>query len=497
MPKLALLIGVSEYTQGLNPLPAATKDVAAIQRVLLHPEMGNFDNVQPLINPESLAMQEAIENLFANRQRDDLVLLFFSGHGIKDSSGKLYFATRLTRKTSQGELVKASAVPASFVHDIMSNSRSRHQVIILDCCFSGAFAENLLAKDDGSINVKNQLGGEGRVVLTSSTSTQYSFEQKGTELSIYTQYLVEGIETGAADSNSDGAIAVDELHNYAKQRVQATVPAMKPEIYAVKEGFKILLVKAGIRDPQLRYQKEVERVLTDGNIFPPDRRYLDELSSQLGISQVEAHYIEIAVLETYKNYQNNLEQYKQIFLHNIKRESTLSEITRHKLNQFIERWQLKHEDVLPIENQIIQQLKVAPISENRSNSVATFNAETSNIKSQAKSSNSWIGVVIVFIVLSFPLTIGWGVFRFVTSIFPEISILQEPEITQAEYEAVKYGMTYEEVVKIIGSPGTENGGSKLISDTIITNYKWKKGFPKPDVTMRFENNRLSHKGMWW
>ncbi|WP_413199037.1 caspase, EACC1-associated type [Nostoc piscinale] len=496
MPKLALLIGVSEYTQGLTPLPAATKDVEAIQRVLLHPEMGNFDSVQPLINPEPLAMQEAIENLFANRKRDDLVLLFFSGHGIKDSSGKLYFATRLTRKTSQGELVKATAVPATFVHDIMSNSRSRHQVIILDCCFSGAFAENLLAKDDGSINVNNQLGGEGRVVLTSSTSTQYSFEQKGTELSIYTQYLVEGIETGAADSNSDGAIAVDELHNYAKQRVQETVPAMKPEIYAVKEGFKILLVKAGIRDPQRRYQKEVERVLTDGNIFPPDRRYLDELSSQLGISQVEANYIEIAVLEAYKNYQNNLEQYKQIFLHNIQRESTLSEITRHKVNQFIERWELKYEDVLLIENQITQQLKVAQIAEKPSDFVSTF-AKTSNIKSQPRSSNSWVGVVIVFIALSFPLTVGWGVFRFITSIFPEISILQEPEITQAEYEAVKYGMTYEEVAKIIGSPGTESGGSQSGSGTIITRYKWKKGFPKPDVTLTFKNNRLIDKGMWW
>lgn len=178
MAKLALLIGVSEYPSGLNPLPAATKDVEAVQRVLLHRDIGNFDSVQPLINPEPMAMQEAIENLFSDRQRDDLVMLFFSGHGVKDSSGRLYFATRLTRKTPQGELVRATAVPANFVHDIMGNSRSRHQVIILDCCFSGAFAENLLARDDGSVDVKTQLGGEGRAVLTSSTSTQYSFEQK-------------------------------------------------------------------------------------------------------------------------------------------------------------------------------------------------------------------------------------------------------------------------------------------------------------------------------
>jgi hypothetical protein len=42
MGKLALLIGVSEYQPGLNPLPSAVKDVEAMRRVLTHPEIGNF-----------------------------------------------------------------------------------------------------------------------------------------------------------------------------------------------------------------------------------------------------------------------------------------------------------------------------------------------------------------------------------------------------------------------------------------------------------------------
>lgn len=163
------------------------------------------------------------------------MLLYFSGHGVRDDSGKLHLATRPTRKNAQGELVKATAVEASFVQNIISNSRSKQQVIVLDCCFSGAFAEGLLAKDDSSVSleVKQQLGQEGRVVLTSSTSTQYSFEQQGSDLSIYTRYLVEGIETGAADLDGDGSISVDELHEYAKRKVQAAAPAMKPKIYVV------------------------------------------------------------------------------------------------------------------------------------------------------------------------------------------------------------------------------------------------------------------------
>ncbi|WP_442947468.1 caspase family protein [Nostoc sp.] len=59
MAKVALLIGVSEYESGLTPLPAATKDVKAMERVLLHPEIGGFDDVTLLLNPQRQAMEEA------------------------------------------------------------------------------------------------------------------------------------------------------------------------------------------------------------------------------------------------------------------------------------------------------------------------------------------------------------------------------------------------------------------------------------------------------
>jgi hypothetical protein len=60
------------------------KDVEAMQRVLAHPEMGGFDEVKVLINLDPEAMQVEIETMFKSRKRDDLVLLFFSGHGVKE-----------------------------------------------------------------------------------------------------------------------------------------------------------------------------------------------------------------------------------------------------------------------------------------------------------------------------------------------------------------------------------------------------------------------------
>ncbi len=233
MTKVALLIGVSDYQPGLNSLPAAVRDIEAMQRVLQHPEFGAFDDVRPLPNPGLLEMRSAIAALFSDRDSDDLVLLYFSGHGVTDEYGKFFLTNCDTQKA--GRLNKATVVEAGFVHDLMENCDSERQVVILDCCHSGAFPEGMRARDAGStIDFRQQLGGRGRIVLTSSAATEYSFEREGEELAIYTRYLVEGIQTGAADLDGDGAVSVNELHDYVREQVHKAAPAMQPERYVFK-----------------------------------------------------------------------------------------------------------------------------------------------------------------------------------------------------------------------------------------------------------------------
>jgi len=77
MAKFALLIGVSEYSEGLRPISSAIPDVEAMRRVLDHPDMGAFDKVTVLPNPDKGSMEKAVDDLFADRQKDDLVLLYF------------------------------------------------------------------------------------------------------------------------------------------------------------------------------------------------------------------------------------------------------------------------------------------------------------------------------------------------------------------------------------------------------------------------------------
>ena len=259
MSKYALLVGVSEYrAEDFKPLPSATADVEAMRRVLQHSEMGGFpaDQIVVLTNPTKNEVESAIFNLFAGKQSDDLLLFYFSGHGVKDDTGKLYFTVPDTQKF-QEMLMGHTAIAASMLHDQMDRSASEYQVLVLDCCFSGAIAKGMTIKDDGGVDVRSQLGGRGRAIFTASSSTQYSFQQDDLPLSVYTQFFVEGIEKGAADLDGDGQISADELHRYVFKEVKTLVPAMTPQFYPVEQGYQIYLAKSPNLAP--KYRRKVER----------------------------------------------------------------------------------------------------------------------------------------------------------------------------------------------------------------------------------------------
>jgi EAL domain-containing protein (putative c-di-GMP-specific phosphodiesterase class I) len=305
MTKTALLIGISEYQASLDSLPSSMSDVVALQQVLQDAAIGEFHEVKTLFNPDLETMQSAIEVLFTEAKRDDLVLLYFSGHGVKDDTGRLYFATPGTRKNSKDQIVKATMVPASFVHDMMNNCRAKRQSIILDCCFSGAFDPNLAAKDDNSVDLQGQLGAEGRVVMASSSHIQLSFGNKeDSSLSVYTSYLVDGLKTGEADLDNDGAISVRDLHKYICERFREATPSITPKLITLKDsGFDIFLAKAP--KPITNHQGSYRQRLDIGKIKLPlinniDRRdylpnYLDvyeDLIQDLISNLSEASFVE-------------------------------------------------------------------------------------------------------------------------------------------------------------------------------------------------------------
>jgi formylglycine-generating enzyme required for sulfatase activity len=372
--KMALLIGVSEYGAGIPPLLSALNDVEAMERVLQNPNLGNFAQVERLLNPDSVAMRIAIQKLFKNAGKEDLLLFFFSGHGITNDDDHLYLATRNTAKDN----FEATAVDANFIQTQSKSCYSKRQVLILDACYSGAFANGWHTKSIG-VDIKKQLGAEGRVVLTSSGATQTSFAQEGATLSLYTQYLVEGIETGAADTDNDGNIHVQELHTYAKAKVQAVKPNMTPDIILDKEGYNILLAYAP-KNPEAEYRKLVEQYAPNGELNELAFLVLKPKRKILGITDTKAEEIETEFLEPFRRRLANLQSYKQAFAKAVEQKYPLDE---HILNILKDYQQdvlgLRDEDVVSIELEITS-VKEAEAEKNKSGyQLKTFQFETAQI----------------------------------------------------------------------------------------------------------------------
>jgi len=229
--KLALIIGNSEYEdRNLAQLVTPDADVNALAEILRDPEIGGFDEVVALVNQPATANRRAIAAFFAGRGRDDLLLLYFSGHGVRDDRGQLFLAV----KDTEYNLLRGTAIPAAYITDEMDNSRSRRQVLILDCCHSGAFSRGMKGTPGASVGTAAAFEGtgSGRVVLTATDSTQYAWEGDRVigqaENSVFTHYLIQGLRTGAPDIDADGQITLDELYNYVYEQVVKETPMQTP-----------------------------------------------------------------------------------------------------------------------------------------------------------------------------------------------------------------------------------------------------------------------------
>jgi outer membrane protein assembly factor BamD (BamD/ComL family) len=245
--RLALIIGNSVYLDStLSRLLTPDADVGALGELLLDPERGGFDDVKVMVNMSSHLIRRAIASFFAKKTRQDLLLLYFSGHGVLDDQGQLFLAVRDT----DSQLLSGTAIPASYITTEMNNSHSQRQVLVLDCCHSGAFARGTKSKIGSSVGTGTVFEGTGygRVVLTASDATQFAWEGEHVigqaDTSLFTHYLVEGIQSGKADLDADGKITVDELYDYSYEKVVRQTPRQTPGKWSYKEQGEIVLAKA-------------------------------------------------------------------------------------------------------------------------------------------------------------------------------------------------------------------------------------------------------------
>ncbi|MFC0542274.1 caspase, EACC1-associated type [Kutzneria chonburiensis] len=243
--RLALVVATAGYRDAsLRQLRAPARDAADLGELLADPAVGGFA-VTTVLDRSAQEIRLAVEEFLSDRRPDDLVVVYLSCHGLVDARRRLYFAATDTQKNR----LASTGVEAEWLLDQLEDCRARRQVVILDCCFSGAFGDRAKGDDDLGLDRRFHGQGRGRVVLTASRGSEYSFEgepladavQPG---SVFTNALVNGIRSGDADRDHDGYISVDDAYEYAFDRLREAGVAQTPQRSVYQAEGQILLARS-------------------------------------------------------------------------------------------------------------------------------------------------------------------------------------------------------------------------------------------------------------
>ena len=265
--KYALVIGISKYkfpetfpNSGNLNYPA--EDARTFQKLLLDETLGNFkkDKITLVVNDEATEqnIEEAFSKLITEADKDDLVVIYYSGHGTQgpdynedEPDGRdEYYVTYDTNLSSEDKLLSTSISDDRFGNWLKSIS-SEQIAVFLDSCYSGGATKSVKgATLPGQKAIKNNTVfndfefEEGVLLFSASQENQPSWESQEFGQGVFTHYLVKGLK-GKADEDDDGTITGKELHNYLKPHVSEYVEENYPrkQVPLMKGGITIPLVQ--------------------------------------------------------------------------------------------------------------------------------------------------------------------------------------------------------------------------------------------------------------
>ncbi len=210
----AVIVGISSYDH-MPTLKYTDDDAYRMYAFLKSPEGGALadDQIRILIDEDAtrekilFAMQET----FAKAGENDLVFVYFSGHGLRGAFLPIDY-DGYHNKLEHEE-----------IRSILDSSKARYKLCIADACHSGS----LLAMKSGEI--RNVLADyyktlahakPGTALIMSSKSDETSLESSGLRQGVFTHFLIRGLK-GEADADGNKIVTIKELFNFVNDNVRA------------------------------------------------------------------------------------------------------------------------------------------------------------------------------------------------------------------------------------------------------------------------------------
>jgi len=244
-----LSVGVSRYDEPGLALEFADDDALQIASALRAAAAGGrYREVRSMVLTNEEVTRESLldglANFLGKAGPDDVAVLFFAGHGVRDlASGSYYFLPHPARSDT---LLTAGLRMTDFDEMLRLVRRNvRAVVVMLDTCHAGALGvsgDQVVSADEMAAQMS---AGEGFFLLAASLPGEESKEQRELGHGAFTYALLEALE-GLADSDGDGALSVSEMFGYVAKRVPSLTGGQQHP-YSKTEGTDLILVSTEAR----------------------------------------------------------------------------------------------------------------------------------------------------------------------------------------------------------------------------------------------------------
>lgn len=225
-----VLIGTGHYKQAgsLPELPAVRANLLDLRAVFTDAVAGIVPPEHCVVvgDPEVPAHIGTVVTREA-AEATDLLLIYYSGHGLVDERGRLHLAL----STTDPERLRWTALPFEVLRDEIAASPAAVRVLVLDCCFSGRAFEAM--SSDGGV-IAGQIDIAGTCTLASSAANSPSYAPVGARHTAFTEALLAALR-------NPQPLTLDEIFGHVhRYLVSRGLP--RPQRRTVNTGGSITLV---------------------------------------------------------------------------------------------------------------------------------------------------------------------------------------------------------------------------------------------------------------
>ncbi|GAA3219022.1 hypothetical protein GCM10010532_048000 [Dactylosporangium siamense] len=217
---MAILIGTTNHTQQppfpLPDLPAVRNNVTQLFNVLTAPPVDLVDPSrcrQLLDQPDPSTAGLALRKHCA--AAEDVLLVYYAGHGLVDDDGELYLA--LPGTDSRPDQLDLTAIPFARIRTEMHRSPARTKILILDCCYAGR-AINTMSTAEAETTVADSTEIDGAFTLTATSRNHTASAPAGEPFTAFTGELLSLLQHGPPD---DADLTLAELFRHLKRALRS------------------------------------------------------------------------------------------------------------------------------------------------------------------------------------------------------------------------------------------------------------------------------------